>query len=99
MKFKIPFYERFRKPMLDDVKTWTSRTKWYGNIGDTFEIFGHEFEIVDRFRASLNYVALHWIEEGCESREDFIQLWKQIHPRKGFDPTQRVFVHVFRRIS
>jgi len=99
MKVKIPFYERFRKPMLDDVKTWTTRTKWYGDIGDTFEIFEHEFEIVNRFKMPLNFVALHWIDEGCDSREDFVQLWKKIHPRKGFVPNQEGKVHVFRRIS
>lgn len=85
--------------MLDDVKTWTSRTKWYGKVGDTFDIFGHTFEVVNRFKMPLSIVALHWKEEGCKDSTDFWEVWKQIHPRKGFVPDQRVFVHVFRRIS
>jgi hypothetical protein len=47
----------------------------------------------------LSFVTNHWKEEGCESREDFIQLWQKIHPRKGYDPYQQVYVHIFRRIS
>lgn len=98
-RVKIPFYARFKEPLLDGTKTWTSRTKWYGEIGDTFEAFGHEFVITRRFQMTLSRVAIFWREEGCKSREDFVELWKKIHPRKGFDPKWVVNVHVFARVS
>jgi len=85
--------------MLNDTKTWTSRNKWYGEVGDTFDIFEHTFQIIARYKISLNHVAEHWYDEGCDSSEDFIVLWGTIHPRKGFDPMQVVKVHVFRRIN
>ena len=100
MKVKIPFYERFRKPMLDDVKTWTSRTRRMGNVGDTFEAFGQDFLIERVERKSLFEIALrHHKDEGCESAKDFVEVWKKIHPRMGYDHTKRVYVHVFRRIK
>ena len=99
MKVKIPFKARFKEPMLKDVKTLTSRTKRYGTYGDTFEAFGHKFEITDVLEATLDTVSAFWDREGCSSKEDFIEVWIKIHPRKGFVLDQRVFVHVFRRID
>jgi len=96
---KIPFKARFKEPLLDGTKTWTSRTRRLGNVGDTFDAFGHEFEILKVEHRMLKNVAFHWREEGCSSREDFVEVWKQIHPRKGYDPQQIVKVHVFRRIT
>ena len=99
MKVKIPFYARFKEPLLNGTKTWTSRTKRYGKIGDTFDAFGATFAITDIKHWHLSFVTNHWKEEGCESREDFIQLWQKIHPRKGYDPYQQVYVHIFRRMT
>ena len=99
MKVHIPFKERFREALLNDVKTLTSRTKRYGTYGDTFEAFGHEFEITEVFKAQLDIIAGFWDREGCSSKEDFIEVWKKIHPRKRFIPEQQVYVHVFRRIN
>ena len=99
MKVKIPFKPRFKKPLLDGTKTWTSRTKQYGLPHDIFEAFGEIFEIIDINLLLLSVVADHWKEEGCTSRQDFIELWEKIHPRKGYDPSQIVRVHIFRRIS
>ena len=99
MKVKIPFKPRFKEPMLNGQKTWTSRNKWYGQIWDTFDAFGEEFVITNRARLSLGYVADHSKEEGCKSREDFIELWKQIHPRRGFLTEQIVKVHQFKKVG
>jgi len=85
--------------MLEDIKTWTSRTKWYGKEGDTFEAFNTNFVIVDRLLIPLKQVADHFVEEGFETREGFISTWKQVHPYKGFDPDWSVHVHVFRRLE
>jgi len=96
MKVKIPFKPRFKVPMLLGEKTLTSRTRKMGESGDTFEAFGATFEITDVFKADLDTVAYFFDREGCSSREDFIEVWEKIHPRKGFIPTQRVYVHVFK---
>jgi len=94
-KVKIPFKERFREPMLRGIKCWTSRTKRYGNIADTFEVFGETFVITEISKMKLKAVGDRYLVEGCESREDFIELWQKLHPRTGFNPEQLVFVHVF----
>lgn len=99
VKVKIPFKERFREPLVNSVKTWTSRTKRYGKPGDTFEVFGQEFLIEKVERRMLEDVADHWREEGCTSKLDFMNLWIKLHARKGYLATQRVYVHVFKRIS
>jgi hypothetical protein len=96
MKVYFPFLEMFRKPMLTGVKTWTSRTKKYGEAGDTFEAFGRTFRIDDVFKNRLGNVAsLYYDREGVGSKQEFVELWKKIHPRKGFEPGQLVWVHQF----
>jgi hypothetical protein len=100
MKVKIPFKARFKESLLNDTKTWTSRTKRYGKKGDTFDAFGHEFEILGVEKRALWDIAdNHYKEEGCESTIDFMKVWSKLHQRKGWHPYQRVFVHVFRRIT
>jgi len=96
MKVKIPFKPRFKEPMLNGTKTWTSRTKCYGKVGDTFEAFGYEFEIRKVTRRHLEWVADHWKEEGFTSKLEFIQFWIKLHARKGFLPIQLVYVHIFK---
>lgn len=99
MKAKIPFKQRFKIPLLLGGKTLTSRTKRMADVGDTFDVFGATFLITDIFTADLDTVAYFFDREGCFSREDFIEVWKKIHPRKGFVPSQRVYVHVFKKVS
>lgn len=99
VKVHIPFKPRFKDPMLQGVKTWTSRTQKYGKPGDTFEVFDHEFEILKIERRTLADVAEHYKEEGCSCWSDFVDVWNSIHRGRGFNPWQRVYVHVFRRIS
>ena len=99
MKVKMPFKKRFKEPMLNGTKTFTSRTKRMGKIGDTFEAFGRTFIIKDIWVATLRGVSAFWEEEGCESKEDFMEIWKQIHPRKGWQPEQEVYVHIFKSVG
>jgi len=84
--------------LLSGRKTWTSRTRRYGQEGDTFEAFGCMFIIEKIETKMLLEVARHWLEEGCKSKLDFIKLWAKIHPRKGYDAYQWVHVHIFRRL-
>jgi hypothetical protein len=103
LKVKIPFLPRFKEPMLKGTKTWTSRTKRYGEPGDTFDAFDNEFEILKVERRTLEDILEHWKEEGCSSKEDAVEVWRRLHPRRGFDRSfylsERLYVHIFRRIS
>ena len=99
MKVKIPFREEFRDRMLLGQKTCTSRTRKLGNVDDSFEAFGAEFIIGDVWAGwELDMVSFYWHkEEGFNTPEAFIECWNKIHPRKGYDPDQRVFIHWFRK--
>lgn len=100
MKVKIPFKEQFRQAMLSGRKTMTSRTKRYGEVEDTFDAFGATFQITDVMRCSLMLVANeYYLDEGCDSSEDFVKIWEKIHPRRGFDPNQGVYVHTFEKME
>ena len=98
MKVKIPFKERFREPMLKGVKKWTSRTKRCGHVNDEFEAFGQTFVITKVEKMLLRHVAKNYIEEGFTSEDELIAFWNKLHPRKGFQPSQLVWVHEFQMV-
>jgi len=98
-QIKIPFMERFKEPMLNGTKTMTSRTKIYGAKGDFFEAFCHGFRLDSIDAQPFKIIELQWQAEGCSSKEDFLAVWKQIHPRKTFEPDELLFVHRFHRIG
>ena len=94
----IPFNGRFKDVMLNGQKIMTSRTKRYGEVGDKFEAFGSIFVITDQHKNNLGDIALNFfIEEGCSSSADFMDVWKNLHPKKGWDPEQLVWVHKFQK--
>ncbi len=94
----IPFQSHWLHKMLVGLKTCTSRTKKYGNTGDTFEQFGTTFRILSVDRYILKHVAdILYMEEGCDKPEEFRKIWMKLHPGKGFVPTQTVWVHFFRK--
>ena len=95
----IPFKVRFREPLLNGTKVYTSRTKRMGKVGDTFQAFGATFEILSVEDVALHEVARLWKEEGCASEEEFKQVWREIHPRVGYNEYNRVFLHHFRKLS
>ena len=96
MNIVIPFRPAFKTRMLNRIKTVTSRTKQYGKRGDTFEIFGARFTIKEILPITLEQVAKEYFaEEGFDSPTEFIKCWNEIHPNKGYVPSQRVFLHKF----
>ena len=98
MKVRIPFGNHFENAILKDIKIYTSRTKKYGNVGDTFEAFGQEFVITSIEKWPLRDIARYFYkEEGLNSPEDFIILWNMLHPRKRWLPDQVVWLHGFER--
>lgn len=94
----IRFKPYFREPMLAGVKTCTSRTQGMGRPGDTFEAFGAQFRLVSVDAVPLAEVASLWREEGCQSEEHFKEVWREIHPVKGYDAAQIVTLHRFRKV-
>ena len=96
MKVKIPFKAEFKDRILSGRKTCTSRTKKYGEVGDTFDAFGAEFILDKVLRVNLNFVAYNFYkEEGFEAPAQFIVCWNKIHPNL-WDNQLLVWVHFFR---
>jgi hypothetical protein len=96
---KIPFKERFREPLLNQTKDWTTRTKQYGKPYDYFEAFGAGFRIDDIMQLPLKTVIANWKREGCFSEQDFIDVWKSIHPTRKFDLEETFYTHSFHRVG
>lgn len=100
MKITLPFREEFKDVLLRGRKTWTTRTKRYGKVGDTFEAFGQAFQLRGHLKMPLGAVAHRgFFEEGFDAPIEFIQVWCRIHPRKGYDPQQEVGVHCFEQVK
>jgi hypothetical protein len=99
MQIHIPFKERFREPMLNGTKIMTSRTKRYGREGDYFNAFGRTFALTCVQAMPFSFIVNNWRIEGCSSKEDFLAVWKEIHPRKALNPQDMFWVHSFSSIS
>ena len=99
MKIFIPFLQRFEEPMLNGTKTMTSRSKKYGEAGDTFDAFGATFKIIEVGRLRLGDIAGYWKDEGMQSLEDFENTWKQIHPYRTYNLEDYFYYHKFKRVD
>lgn len=94
----FPFGADFKDAMLNGIKTMTSRNKKYGGKGDTFEIFGETFTLLEVFQQSLESIKNNnYKEEGFEKPKEFEDIWVKLHPRKGWIPEQMVYVHRFQK--
>jgi hypothetical protein len=99
-EISIPFRDDMSKAIIMGNKTATSRNKRYGKPGDIFEVEGFYFELIRVSHQYLDDVARsHWAQEGVSSEQEFIELWKEIHPRTGWEPDKPVWFHEFRRIK
>lgn len=100
MKVEIPFVPEFQWPMILDRMTLTSRTKFYGKVGDWFEAFYVRFLIVRIFKYSLEGVGRdYWKQSGVKSPEAYREIWCKLHPGAGWQPKQIVYCHQFRRLE
>ena len=100
MEIKIPFMDEFRQPMILGKKTVTSRNKKYGEPKDTFKNWGIEFRLEWIDYLPLAIVASNYYrEEGFNHPDDFVECWGKLHPRKGFIPDHKVYMHKFKRLS
>jgi hypothetical protein len=97
----IPFLPDFEIDMMIGRKTATTRTKKYGKQGDQFISCGILYELTDDVTIlTLDEVAHSWYtEEGFATPEQFIVCWIKLHPRKGYIPKQKVFLHQFKVVE
>ncbi len=96
-KISIPFRPFFSQPMRDGIKVMTCRTKKMGKPGDWFDAFQTTFVLTHVMRMPLEYVLEDcWAQEGCQSQQELIGIWRSIHPRSDVDPEQIVWAHCFR---
>jgi hypothetical protein len=69
-----------------------------GAGGDRFLVFDQWFDLKIVTEVPLHYVADLWRQEGCTSRAHFIEVWESIHPGRGYQPEQIVFLHWFKLV-
>jgi len=99
-KIKIPFNEWSKKRLLNQSKKATSRNKKYGDVGDVFTVDGFIYELELVIKVPLWFVSEDlYKSEGAKSSEEFINVWEDIHPRKGFRPFDKVWYHHFKEIQ
>lgn len=105
MEIKIPFNDWSRQALANQTKKATSRNSKYGKVGDIFKVVKYfqtdettyELELI--LRLPLWFVAEDLYRyEGAKSKEEFIEVWESIHPRKGYRPFDLVWYHHFKEI-
>ena len=96
----IPFLKEFEHQLRNGDKVATTRTKRYGQKGDTFTIYGTRFKLMQVIPTPLKTVADYFYRpEGFDTPQAFIQVWNRIHPRKRYVPEQTVYLHIFCRLG
>lgn len=100
MKIRIPFNKWSRERLKEGKKTATSRTRRYGVVGDVFTVDGITYQLEVIANVTLQTVCdVAYDIEGAKSKEEFIKIWEEIHPRKGWVPDQHVWFHRFKPIE
>jgi len=99
-EIKIPFNDWSKERLESCSKIATTRTKRYGEIGDTFlvdfDVTMEEYELLAVFPLTLGDVAYYLYHiEGAKSPDEFKQVWCDIHKRMGFETDRIVYVHLF----
>ena len=96
----IPFLPEFESRMLSGEKTATTRTKKYGDGGDLFPAFGNSFQLTKVDKVYLQDVAsTFYIQEGFKTQQEFCDCWIRLHPRKGYQFDQEVYLHQFKIVG
>lgn len=95
-RIKIPFNIRSEDKLLHKLKKATSRYKKYGEIGDTFIVDGQCYYINLVVKLPLWFIRNYLYEsEGCNTPEEFEQIWIGIHEKRGFRLKDEVWYHHF----
>ena len=92
----IPFLPEFREAVRSGRKTMTTRTKPYGKAGDVLQGPDCHLLLVEVNKTRLAIVAnFCFTQEGFDSTEDFETAWAGLHPKRGYQPNQEVWLHRF----
>ena len=93
----LPFLPEFVPLIQSGRKTMTCRSKRYvGPQGGMVDSPAGVLHVHYVERVSLGFVRRHlWEKEGCQSGQDFEDIWRRIHPRAGFKADTKVWLHVF----
>lgn len=98
---ELSFLPEFVAPILQGEKEQTARPNKYGieKGDDVLAVSKSEHKpfaklrIVDVQRRTLgSFDEEDAHREGLPSLDEFIRVWNKIHPWKGFDPDQKVYV-------
>jgi len=97
-KIEIPFNSWSRDKIQKGIKTTTCRTGRLGKRGDFFSVDMTRYVLIGVLSYKLEIVAKQFYkEEGCKSPEEFKEVWKSLHPYAGYQSSQNVFLHFFRK--
>jgi hypothetical protein len=97
---EIPFNGWSRERLKKGSKRATSRSKRYGAVGQVFDVEDRRYQIDLVIRVPLWFVAENlYLSEGAESYDEFIAVWTDIHPRRGYRPDDMVWYHHFREVE
>lgn len=100
MKIFIPFNEWSKERLANQTKKATSRYRKYGNVGDTFEVDDCEYQLELVIKLPLWFIAEElYLSEGAKTIKEFIDIWKDIHQRKGYRPFDEVWYHHFKEVN
>ena len=93
---KVPFLDEFAERLLSGRKYATSRLKPIGKAGDIFTAFGARFALKSVRQETLDWIAkCGYYAEGFATPSAFRNIWKKIHHRRGWSPSQVVWYHEF----
>lgn len=96
----VPFDPRFHDAIREGRKRATCRNRRYGVPGCILKLPGGTAVLLWQERVTVSFVAEHlWALEGCESRAHFEAIWNELHPRAGFDPAAKVWLHIWSRFQ
>jgi len=96
----LPFLPRFVPYIRAGDKTMTARSKPYGKAGDVLRTPAGPVRLLSVRHVCLGFVRdFCWDQEGLNSPQEFEEVWRQIHPKAGFDPGRKVYLHHFEHIG
>lgn len=96
MEIVIPFNKWSKSRLNDRIKCATSRNKAYGYPGDFFIVDEIKYRLTLVVKLPLWFIAHELFEtEGCKKPDEFKEVWKEIHPKKGWIDEQDVWYHYF----
>lgn len=97
----LPFHNEMKKAIVEGRKKKTTRYDVYWVDHDMFyyeddknNTWEVHFKVSDINQCRLaEAVDLFWEQEGFNSKEEMIELWKKLHPRRGYRALDTVYVH------